>query len=121
MVRLTGKAPSNVEPNYVSSANPVIYDAAEGKGMRFEVRLQAVPEGGRMRAQGGKLRIEGARAITLLIAATGYRGYDRAPHGTAAEIGETCRRQLEAARKKPYAALRAPTWRTTRRGSGGWR
>lgn len=106
MLRLTGKAPSHVEPNYVASANPVVYDAAEGKGMRFEVRLQAVPEGGAMRAQGGNLRIEGARAITLLIAAnTGFRGYDRAPDSSAAEIAEACRRQVEAARRKPYASL----------------
>ncbi|MGA2114083.1 MAG: glycoside hydrolase N-terminal domain-containing protein [Bryobacteraceae bacterium] len=106
VLRLTGKAPSNVEPNYVSSADPVVYDAAEGKGMRFEVRLQAVPEGGTMRAQGGKLRIEGARAITVLIAAnTGFRGYDHDPDGAAGEIAEACRRQLESARNKPYAAL----------------
>jgi alpha-L-fucosidase 2 len=106
-LRLTGKAPSHVEPNYVRSSNPVIYDAAEGRGMRFEVRLQAVPEGGVMHAQGSSLRIEGARALTLLMVAnTGFKSYDRAPDGSAAEIAETCRRQVEAASRKPYTALR---------------
>ena len=86
-LRLTGKAPSHVAPDYTGSANPVLYDDAEGKGMRFEAALQAVAEGGRVRADGVSLRIEGARAVTLFIAAaTGYRGYERDPAGAAAEI-----------------------------------
>ena len=37
VLRLTGKAPAHVDPNYFHSDNPVVYDDAEGKGMRFEV------------------------------------------------------------------------------------
>ncbi len=66
MLRLTGKAPAHVDPNYVRSPNPVVYDDAEGKGMRFEAAVQAIAEGGTMRADGQRLRIEGARAVTLL-------------------------------------------------------
>ena len=107
-LRLTGKAPSHVEPDYTGSANPVLYDDAEGKGMRFEAALQAVAEGGQVRGEGGSLRIEGARAVTLFIAAaTGYRGYDRDPAGAAAEIAAACRNRIEAARKKSYESLRA--------------
>ena len=108
MLRLTGKAPSHVEPDYTGSRNPVRYDDAEGKGMRFEAALQAVAEGGQVRADGASLRIEGARAVTLFIAAaTGYRGYDRDPAGAAAEIAAACRSRIDAARKKSYEALRA--------------
>ena len=46
VLRLIGKAPAHVEPNYVRSDNPVVYDPAEGKGMRFEARIQATTEGG---------------------------------------------------------------------------
>ena len=107
-LRLTGKAPSHVAPDYTGSANPVLYDDAEGKGMRFEAALQAVAEGGRVRADGVSLRIEGARAVTLFIAAaTGYRGYERDPAGAAAEIAAACRNRIEAARKKSYESLRA--------------
>jgi alpha-L-fucosidase 2 len=42
VLRLTGKAPSHVEPNYVRSQNAIVYDPAEGKGMRFEARVEAV-------------------------------------------------------------------------------
>ena len=67
VLRLTGKAPANVDPNYVRSANPVIYDDAEGKGMRFEAAVRALAEGGTVRPDGNSLRVEGARAVTLLI------------------------------------------------------
>ena len=108
MVRLTGKAPAHVEPNYVRSANPIVYDDAEGKGMRFEAAVQAIAEGGTMRVTPRELRIEGARAVTFLVsAATGFRGFDHAPDRTADEIASDCRARLDAARKKSYAALRA--------------
>ena len=103
---LTGKAPSNVEPNYHGSANPVVYDDAEGQGMRFEAAVQAIVDKGTLRRDGATLRIEHAGAVTLLISAqTGYRGYDRAPDRPAAEIAAKNRAILEAA-KRPYAALR---------------
>src|SRR5215469_8688473 len=95
MVRLTGKAPAHVEPNYVRSANPIVYDDAEGKGMRFEAAAQVVAEGGTVRLTPRELRIEGARAVTLIIAAaTGFRGFDRAPDRSAEEIAADCRARL---------------------------
>jgi alpha-L-fucosidase 2 len=44
--RLTGKAPSHVDPDYLKSNDPVLYDAAEGKGMRFEASALVSAEGG---------------------------------------------------------------------------
>ena len=106
-LRLTGKAPSHAEPNYVRAENPIQYDAAEGKGMRFEAAARALAEGGTVWPDGSRLRVEGARAVTLLIGAgTGYRGYDRDPVGTAAEIAQACRARLDAAQRKSYTALR---------------
>lgn len=107
VLRLTGKAPAHVEPNYVRSDNPVIYDAAEGKGMRFEARVEAITEGGTVTAGQNRLSIAKANAVTILIAAkTGYRGYDRPPDLPAAEIAAACRAQLEAAHRRGYAELR---------------
>jgi alpha-L-fucosidase 2 len=108
MVRLTGKAPAHVEPNYVRSANPIVYDDAEGKGMRFEAAAQVVAEGGTVRVTPRELRIEGARGVTLIVAAaTGFRGFDHAPDRSAEEIAADCRARLDAARKKTYAVLHA--------------
>jgi alpha-L-fucosidase 2 len=106
-LRLTGKVAAQVDPNYVNSRNPVIYDPAEDKGMRFEARIDAAIEGGAIRADGKRLRIEKAKAVTLLIsAATGYRSFDRAPDISASDIAATCRKRSAAARAKTYAALR---------------
>jgi alpha-L-fucosidase 2 len=108
MLRLTGKAPSHVDPNYVQSANPVIYDGAEGQGMRFEAAVRALVEGGSIRPERSMLRVEGARAVTLLICGvTGYLGFDRAPAGSATDIAAACKSRLDDARTKAYADLRA--------------
>jgi alpha-L-fucosidase 2 len=102
ILRLTGKAPAHIRDNDVE------YDPAEGKGMRFEARARIVAEGGTVRLSGQRQRIEGAKAVTVLVAAsTGYRGYDRDPDLPAEAIAAACRQQLDAARRKPYAALRS--------------
>jgi alpha-L-fucosidase 2 len=76
--------------------------------MRFEARVEAMPEGGTMRADGNRLRIEKAKAVTLLVSAkTGYRGFDHAPDLPASDIADACRQQAAAARGKSYAILRA--------------
>jgi alpha-L-fucosidase 2 len=98
-LRLTGKAPAHVDPNYFRTANPVVYDEEEGNGMRFECRVRVVREGGKA-VDGG---VEGADAVTLFIAAaTGYRGFDQMPDGPV-----DCRPVLDAVANKPYAQVRA--------------
>lgn len=73
MLRVTGKAPAHVEPNYVRSDNAVVYDDAEGKGMRFEAAASVTTEGGSITPEGARLRIQNARSVTVRIAArTGY-------------------------------------------------
>ena len=113
------RMPTRIRP----PGNPVVYDDADGKGMRFEASLQAVAEGGRMQAEGGALRIEGARAVTLLIAAaTGYRGYDRDPDGSAPRKSRRVPdARVEAAREKPTRICAALTSPIIRRCSGAWR
>ena len=105
-LRLIGKAPAHADPNYVRSVTPVVYDPAEGKGMRFETWLQAIPRGGEMQVEGATLTIDRARSVTmLLVTATGYRSYGRSPDRSGDEIAEECRRRVATARKKSYAAL----------------
>jgi alpha-L-fucosidase 2 len=68
-------------------------------GVRYEARLRASAEGGAVSAAADGLRVEGARAVTLLLsAATDYRGGK-----PAAAAGAT----LERAAGRGYAALRA--------------
>jgi alpha-L-fucosidase 2 len=106
-LRLTGKAPAHVDPNYFKSDNPVIYDEAEGKGMRFEARVRAVVDGGTIKATGQKLEIDRANAVTLILtAATGYRGFENLPNSSAAAVASACEKRLSAAANFGYDELR---------------
>lgn len=72
---LCGKSPSHVEPNYVKSDNPIIYD--DEKGMNFEIHLQVIPEGGRVSADDDKIKVDNADSVIILLtAATNYAGLD---------------------------------------------
>ena len=103
-----GKAPSHVDPNYLKSADPIQYDEAEGKGMRFEARMHVLTEGGTVEADGDRLRVVKAQAATIVIgAATGYRGYQHMPDRTATAISAVARKHVDAASAKSYSELRA--------------
>lgn len=105
VLRLTGKAPAHVDPNYLRSENPIVYDDSAGKGMRFEARVEAIAESGVLRVEDNKLRVSEASAVTILIAAkTGFKAYDQPPD--AIDLEAPCRRELEQARRKGFAALR---------------
>ncbi len=107
-VRLAGKAPSHVDPNYLRTKEPILYDDAEGKGMRFGGLLRAVADGGRVSSVDGKLRVEGANAVTLVFAArTGYKGFEQMPDRPASEIASICDADVKAAAGKSFSALRA--------------
>src|SRR5499426_4029419 len=69
-----------------------------GTGLKFQSTLKALAEGGAVVAQGDRLVISKANAVTLLVAAsTNYRGAD--PQAT-------CERQIKQAAAQSYAKLR---------------
>ena len=74
--------------------------ADEGKdteGVSFHCRLRALPEGGKVSAEAGKLHVQDADAVTLLLAgATTYR--DQKP-------AAVCKRRLDAAADRSYRKL----------------
>jgi len=108
VLRVTGKAPSQIVHTPVSPDDGVPYDSVSAKGMRFEATARVVSEGGSVRAQGQHVRVEGAKAVTVLAAmGTGYRGYDRDPDLPADAVAAACGQRLDAAMRKPYAALRS--------------
>ncbi len=106
---LRGRCPAHVDPNYVREADrPVVYEEGEAGGMPFEVRLRAVAEGGRLRGDGRRLRVEGADAVTLLLAAsTGFRGWDAPLEPDARALSAACEERLARTAARGYAALRA--------------
>jgi alpha-L-fucosidase 2 len=108
LLQLAGKAPSHVVPDYWGSDKPIVYDDAEGQGMRFGAWAKIVAEGGSVRAAGNRSEIAGAKAVTIVLAAhTGYQGYDRDPDGSAEAIADACRKRLDAVSHTSYASLRS--------------
>lgn len=71
---------------------------AESVGMTFEAQVQAVPSGGRLTGEADGIAVQTDALTLLLVAATSYRGGD--PE-------QTCRKHLDAARRKTYEKLRA--------------
>src|SRR5262249_46185663 len=68
-------------------------------GVRFHAALRILHDGGRVTADGDHLAVDGADAVTLLVAAaTDFR--ERAP-------AEACARALDRAAAKPYDRMRA--------------
>ncbi|MGC8795246.1 MAG: glycoside hydrolase family 95 protein, partial [Bryobacteraceae bacterium] len=90
-------------------AKQLLYgDEIQGLGMRFEARLKAKVSGGRVRMEGDRLRIQGAReAVLLLAAASSFNGFDKSPSRQGADPAARTRPQIAAAARKSYAQLRA--------------
>lgn len=78
--------------------------AWEGKGMAFEARLLAIPEGGVVKAENGTLTINDADSVTLfLTAATDYVSWKNEAHK---DPGAICAQQLADAAKRSYEELK---------------
>ena len=104
---LSGQCPKHVDPSYLKSADPVIYDPPGGEGMTFAVLLQARAAGGQVRVDGGELQVTGADEVTLyLSAATSFNGFDRSPGLAGVDPLPKAEAWLRRAAEQSYAALR---------------
>ncbi|MEO5819028.1 MAG: glycoside hydrolase family 95 protein [Vicinamibacteraceae bacterium] len=128
VIRLRGIAPAHVEPSYYQADVPVQYGrdggvqagqwtAGQGPkphtgrrtlpGMRFELAIGVVADGGMVSTSATGLRVEGANAATVLLAtATGFNGYDKDPAREGRDPEPIVVRQLTAARATPWPTLR---------------
>src|SRR5215217_4528747 len=79
----------------------------DGDGMKFETVVQVLNEGGKLTDQQGKLKIEGATAITILItAATDYNA-DKMDVDDGNDPDVISQQTLSALSGKSYTALKA--------------
>jgi alpha-L-fucosidase 2 len=105
MLVLRGEAPSHVDPNYLRSADPVRYDE-KNAGMKFELRVRAVIEGGSINGAGSVLTVSRANAVTLFVSAgTSFNGSDRSPSRDGRDPSAEAMRPLAAAANVSYAEL----------------
>ena len=104
---ISGKAPANVVPNYWRSDSPVVYDDAEGRGMRFAAILRINVPNAQISADGEQFQITGAQSCTILIsAATGYRGYDSPPDLSQSAVLGKARAPLDSGATKTWPQIR---------------
>jgi alpha-L-fucosidase 2 len=81
-----------------ADGNRITVDGALTNGLKYAAEVRVLAEGGRASARGGSVAVEGADAVTILLAAgTSFHG--KSPRAAVDA-------QIEAASKKPYPALR---------------
>ncbi|HEU5080664.1 MAG TPA: glycoside hydrolase family 95 protein [Opitutaceae bacterium] len=102
-----GRAPSHVEPSYLHSNDPVIYDdGAKPEGMTFDFRVRVLNEGGTVTTSGSTLDVNNASSVTLLISAgTSFNGFDHSPGHDGLDATAKAQRPLVAAEKMAYEQL----------------
>ncbi len=106
---LRGKAPSHVDPSYLRSPEPILYDeGTNAEGMRFDLHVCALADGGTVGCDGKVLSVTNANSATLLISAgTSFNGPDKSPGREGRDAVAEALRPLQAARKKSYGDLLA--------------
>ena len=99
----------NADGTRKPNAARVIYGAASGgKGMRFEVRIQAAAEGGAIESDAGGLVVRNASSAVLLVAmASSFNGFDKSPTREGADPSLRNRATLAACTRKSFDELRA--------------
>ena len=102
---LKGKA-----PKYVAHRNTdpqqIVYDD-NGEGMTFEVHLKIKLEGGTAKANGDKIAVEGANAVTIYVTdATSFNGFDKSPAGEGKDPALEAGAEMNKAYPKDYGSIK---------------
>lgn len=103
----TGYAAWKSYPVYTGFAQKHLYDP--DRGTRFRTIVKAIPDGGTVKAtESGELKVEGARALTLILTnVTSFNGFNRNPATEGRDYKTLARRRIDAAAAKGFAALQA--------------
>jgi alpha-L-fucosidase 2 len=105
---LKGTAPEHVDPNYYATDNPVVYgDPITAEAIRFEARLGAVLDDGKLQVDHDGMHILGATGVTLyFVAETSFNGYDKSPGRQGKDPEPLVARALELVKAQSYDSLR---------------
>ena len=102
---LKGKAPKHVA-HRPSEPQQIVYD--EKEGMTFEVHVRIKAEGGTTRANGDKIAVANANAVTVyLTSGTSFNGVDRSPGLEGKDPAVEAKADLAKAYPLSYASLRS--------------
>lgn len=104
-VVIDGQAPIHAEPHYQGKHEPTYQ---EGKGMRFQGRLQVLQSGGELTATGEQLQVKGASSATLIFAAaTSFNGFEADPYANGKDEKAVCSGYIRQLTDRPYPELYA--------------
>lgn len=108
---MQGKAPARVDPSYYNKSDrqPVIQEDTNGcNGMRFQMILKAIPDGGSMISNSEGIHIKDANSVTLLLsAATSFNGLDKCPDSEGKDEKTISLRYITKAEVKHYDRIKA--------------
>ena len=113
-VVIKGKAPSHTVPSYMSSMEiPVVYnDASNCKGMRFQLRLKATSQDGKITTDANGLHVADATEVILFLsAATSFNGFDKCPDKEGKDENRIAANYLTAASAKSFDELKKKSHR----------
>lgn len=103
---LKGKAPKYVAHRNFEEQQVVYAENEDGEGLNFEVKLQAINQGGKTVALDSVIRIEKADALTLILStATSFNGFDKSPGKEGKDPAPIVQEYLDKAIQKPYEEL----------------
>lgn len=105
---LHGQSPSHIADNYLGDhPQSILYE--DGLGLTFEIHLRVLIDEGEVSVEEGKrLKINGAKKVTFLLAAgTDFDGYDVMPGQSEQSPWDQCNAQIEAAVDLGYDKLRS--------------
>jgi len=99
-----GKAPAHVDPSYLKTENPVIYEEGqEGKGMAYSTFVKVINQGGEIIAGKGVMNVRSADYVYLYIATrTSFNGYDKSPSKEGANCEKLALNDLKKLEDKRY-------------------
>lgn len=106
---MKGKAPSHSDPSYMNAMDQaVVYnDPAKCKGMRFELRVRALSNDGKISSNENGMLVENASSVVLLVsAATSFNGFDKCPDEDGRNESELAAKYLGSAAVKPFDNLK---------------
>ena len=106
-IAMKGKAPSHIEPNYISTSNAILEkDTAGCRGMRYELRVKVTNSDGLIRTDTSGLSIKDAsEALIYISAATSFNGFDKCPDSEGKDESKLAAQYLYRAVKKDWKVL----------------
>jgi alpha-L-fucosidase 2 len=102
---LNGQAPLHAYPHYMGKMDAVY---ADGRGMRFQIRMLIRSKGGSVTETNGQLSVDQADEVDILLTgATSYNGFEKNPFTDGKDYSAICADRIEKVRDVPFRVLKS--------------